>query len=44
MYAAATPQYDDVQPEEWDATKDANNPDNFNDGDGTEEEVFVKDY
>ena len=45
LYSAATPQFDDEQQEEWDASKDANNPDNFNDEDDTEEEeVFVKEY
>ncbi len=35
LYAAATPQFDDEQ-DEWDETKDANNPDNFNDNDNEE--------
>ena len=42
LYSAATPQFDDEQPPEWDAALDANNPDNFNNDE--EEEVFVKDY
>lgn len=43
LYSAATPQFDDEQPaKEWDASLDANNPDNFNKDE--EEEVFVKDY
>lgn len=41
LYSAATPQFDDEQPPEWDAALDANNPDNFN---NDEEEIFVKDY
>ena len=40
MYSAATPQYDDEREPEWDATKDASNPDNFvEQGD---EEVYVR--
>ena len=43
LYSAATPQFDDEQPaKDWDASLDANNPDNFNNDE--EEEVFVKDY
>lgn len=40
LYSAATPQYDDEKQSEWDASKDANNPDNFKgkiDGDDTED-------
>lgn len=40
MYSAATPQYDDKKEPEWDATKDASNPGNFNDI--TDEEEYVR--
>ncbi len=29
LYSAATPQFDDEKSPKWDASKDANNPDNF---------------
>lgn len=38
MYQRATPLFDDVK-DNWDASKDANNPDNFNTG--SDEEEFV---
>lgn len=42
LYSAATPQYDDEKQPEWDASKDANNPDNFKAKGGDEE--FIKDF
>lgn len=39
MYSAATPQYDDEKEPEWDATKDASDPDNFKGEDDEEEYV-----
>ena len=40
MLGAATPQYDDEKEPEWDASKDASNPDNWiNEND---EEEYVK--
>ena len=38
MYSCATPLYDDEE-DTWDASKDANNPDNFDDSD---EEITVR--
>jgi hypothetical protein len=55
LYSAATPQFDDEKSPKWDASKDANNPDNFKpakaastDTDNKhsseeEEEEFIKD-
>jgi hypothetical protein len=43
LYSAATPQFDDEDTKaggkEWDESKDANNPDNFNDKDDEEETI-----
>lgn len=43
LYSAATPQFDDEKKSKWDASKDANNPDNFKTKEGGIEEEFVKD-
>lgn len=41
LYSKATPCYDDAK-DDWDASIDANDPGNFNNKDGNEEEVFVR--
>lgn len=33
LYQRATPLYDDKKEDDWDESKDANNPDNFKKGD-----------
>lgn len=36
LYGAAIPQYDDEEEKEWDPKLDANNPDNFKQGNDTD--------
>lgn len=40
MLSAAIPQYGDIE-DDWDDSKDANNPDNFKDN-NTEKEIYVR--